>query len=92
MPLLPLKLVIKSRVTDTDLILVKLFDRLIQIIGDNLLSVESFEGWEGSNVRIIVRNKSDEIIEKIFNTIEEVEKELGKPGTIIPDIVSPNEL
>jgi len=66
----------------------KLFSRL----GGNLLLVESFDGADGSNVRIVVREKNDSIIDTILRTIGEVEDALGVVGLIFPDIVTPDEL
>ena len=89
---MPLKIVVRKQMTEMDIALAKLFPKLVEILNDNLLAVESFDGWDGSNVRIVVRTKEDEVIEKIFDAIEKVEQELDVPGTIIPDIVTPNEL
>ena len=89
---MPLKIVVRKQMTEMDIALAKLFPKLVEILNDNLLAVESFDGWDGSNVRIVVRTKEDEVIEKIFDAIEKVEQELGVPGTIIPDIVTPDEL
>ncbi len=88
---MPLKLMVKETVSQTDSLIIKLFEILMKKLGDTLLLVESYEGWDGSNVRIIVRVKNDEIIEKIFDAIEKVEREYGTAGKIIPDIVTPDE-
>ena len=88
---MPLKIVVRKQMTEMDIALAKLFPKLVEILNDNLLAVESFDGWDGSNVRIVVRTKEDEVIEKIFDAIEKVEQELDVPGTIIPDIVTPDE-
>jgi len=89
---MPLRIVIHKQMTRTDIVLARLFSRLAETLNDNLIAVESFDGWDGSNVRIVVRVKSDEVVEKIFDIIERVEREAGTPGIIIPDIVTQDEL
>ena len=89
---MPLKLIVKKTISQMDTLIMKLFEILIKKLRSTLLLVETYDGWDGSNVRIIVKVKNDDIVEKIFDAIEQVEREFGSPGKIIPDIVTQNEL
>jgi len=89
---MPLKLIVHEPISPLDNIVIKLFEVLIRELDDILLLIESHDGWDGSNVRVVVKVKSDEVIEKVFDAIERVERELGLPGKIIPDIVTPDEV
>ena len=40
----------------------KLFEILIKKLRSTLLLVETYDGWDGSNVRIIVKVKNDDIV------------------------------
>jgi len=88
---MPLKLIVKKTISQMDTLIMKLFEILIKKLRSTLLLVETYDGWDGSNVRIIVKVKNDDIVEKIFDAIEQVEREFGSPGKIIPDIVTPDE-
>jgi len=86
-----LKIVV-SNVESMDIILAHIFSKLVENLGSNIVLVESIDGWDGSNVRIVVRHKTDEVIDKIFDSIEEVERKYSSPATIIPQIVSQDEV
>ena len=66
--------------------------KLIPVLGENLLLVESFDGADGSNVRIVVKEKTDSVIDAVLRVVGEVEDELGVVGLIFPDIVTPDEI
>ncbi len=89
---MPLKLIFSKPISQIDKLIMDLSKTLVRELGESLLLVETHEGSDGSNVRILVREKSDSVVEKIFNAIEEVERRNNKPGEIIPDIVTPDEL
>ena len=65
--------------------------KLIPVLGENLLLVESFDGADGSNVRIVVKEKTDSVIDAVLRVVGDVEDELGVVGLIFPDIVTPDE-
>ncbi|MEX2689128.1 MAG: hypothetical protein Q6351_002240 [Candidatus Njordarchaeum guaymaensis] len=73
-------------------ILLELAKGLINVLGDNLLVVESYDGSDGSNVKIVVRKKDWATIEKIFSVIKDIETELNIPGEILPEIERIGEL
>jgi len=89
--MMPLKIVV-SEAEPMDIMLAQLFLKLMQRINNDIVLVESIDGWDGTNVRIVVKKKEEEIIEKIFDSIEEVERQYSSPGTIIPQIVSQDEI
>jgi len=66
--------------------------KLFCVLSNNLLLVESFEGADGSNVRIVVKEKDDDVIEAILKVVSDVENELGVVGLIFPDIVTQDEI
>ncbi|MHA1588991.1 MAG: hypothetical protein ACTSVA_00115, partial [Candidatus Njordarchaeales archaeon] len=76
---MPLKLIVHEPISPLDNIVIKLFEVLIRELDDILLLIESHDGWDGSNVRVVVKVKSDEVVEKVFDAIERVERELGLP-------------
>ena len=66
--------------------------RLKEKLGNTIVSVEAFEGWDGSNVRIVVKEASMDTVKKVIETIQKVEEEVGKPGLFIPDVVEENAI
>jgi len=56
-----------------------------------MVSVESVEGWDGSNVRIVLKEVTPSLIDKVIDIIWEVEEEIGEHGLFIPDVVALNE-
>ena len=60
-----------------------LFDRL----GDLVVSVESYEGCDGSNVKIVLKDIKPDIVDKVMDVIWEIETEMGEHGNIIPYVV-----
>ena len=88
---LPVAVVLMKRFADFDSIVILLAKRLFEKLDGIILRVESFSGFDGSNVRIVVSDKSDHVVDKILEVIGEVERTLGIAGRIIPDIVTPDE-
>jgi len=62
---------------------------LTRKFGNVIVRVERFDGWDGSNVRIVVRDIG--LLEEIIKAIGEFEAKLGITGTIIPSVVSEDE-
>ena len=84
-----LKVIIKKidKLSDVTLDLTR---RLINLLGDNLVSVESSS--EGDfNIRIILKRKTWDIVERILKIIEKVEEEHGIIGKIMPEILEIGE-
>jgi len=72
-----------------DKVVLRLTEYLLDKFGNLIVRVERFEGWDGSNVRIVVRDIN--LLEEIIREIGEFESKLGILGTIIPSIVSEDE-
>ena len=70
----------------SDEIILMLRNKLKEKLGDNLIDVESFSGPDGSNIRITVRKKTWETIDKILEVIWQLERERGIEGSILPEI------
>ena len=85
---MPVKILV-SKPTTLDNIVLHLSACLLERFGDNIVCVERIDDWEGSNVRIVVRDirRMREIIEAIAR----FEEERGIVGTIIPEILSEDE-
>jgi len=88
---MPLRLIVREPLSYLDDIIIKLFEVLMKKLSNTLILVESYDSWDGSNVKIVVKVKSDEVVEKIFDAIESIERRFGIPGKIIPDIMTPDE-
>jgi len=84
-----LRVVLPRRISSLDEIVMKLAGYLMKKFEGVILYVEHFEGWDGSNVRIVVSDVgyAEEVIDAVF----EFEKKHGIIGTIIPEIVSKDE-
>ena len=84
-----LQVVLPRKPTKLDSIILHLATYLFERYGDVIVRVERIDGWDGCNVRIVIRDlgKMREIIE----AIAKFEEERGILGTIIPDIVSEDE-
>jgi len=78
-------------VREIDYTILNLAKKLFTKLGQNIISIETIDGWDGSNVRIVVKEASIETVKKIVKAIRELENEIGKPGIIIPDVVEQNE-
>ena len=84
-----LKVIIKKidKLSDVTLDLTR---RLINLLGDNLVSVESSSECD-FNIRIILKRKTWDIVERILKIIEKVEEEHGIIGKIMPEILEIGE-
>jgi len=59
----------KGRLNSKDTRVLKLADRLISELKDLFVSVESIDGRDGSNVRIILRDVSPELIDRVIDVM-----------------------
>ena len=74
-----------KRPTKLDYIILALAQRLLERFKDKICSIERIDGWDGSNVRIVVREEGFE--DEIIEAITEFEEERGILGTILPEII-----
>mgnify|MGYP000707543814 CR=1 FL=1 len=65
---------------------IEIAKRLHKILGDKLVAVNTIDGFDGSNIRIVVKGKTFEDIKKIMKIIGEVEEEFDAHGKILPEI------
>lgn len=82
----------KGKLSNNDMRILKLADKLISELKDLFVSVESVDGSDVSNVRIILKDVSPELIDRVIDVIWSVEEEIGEHEVFIPDMVSVNEL
>jgi len=63
---MPIKLIPREKITKLDKIVFKLTEKLTKNLGDLVVLVESIDGWDGSNVRIVLKKVDTEIINKVL--------------------------
>lgn len=89
---MPLRLLVTPRVTDVDILAGELAKRLLVEFGDRLVRVESGEFWDGSNVRVVLRDLRAEDVERVVRIAGEVERRHGRLGVMVVDVVSEEEV
>ena len=87
--MMTLKIILPNKITEIDKIILRLAEFLIDKFENQIVRVERFEGWDGSNIRIVVKDIG--LLEEIIKAIGEFEARLGITGTIVPRIVSEDE-
>ena len=87
--MMTLKIILPDKITEIDKIILRLAEFLIDKFENQIVRVERFEGWDGSNIRIVVKDIG--LLEEIIKAIGEFEARLGITGTIVPRIVSEDE-
>ncbi|MGQ4892781.1 MAG: hypothetical protein ACP6IP_09890 [Candidatus Njordarchaeia archaeon] len=88
---MPISITVRKKIEEMDKLLLKLAEKIIKKLGSVVVRVESFDGYDGSNVRVVVREKSDAVFDAVFDAVAEVERETGRFGEIIVDIVDLEE-
>jgi len=81
----------EGQLKGNDARILKIAEKLLSELGDLVVSVESINGWDGPNVRIILKKVSPELIDKVIDAIWAVEEEIGKHGIFIPNIIDLEE-
>ncbi|RLE67542.1 MAG: hypothetical protein DRJ45_09320 [Thermoprotei archaeon] len=66
---------------------IELAKKLREVLGDKLIALNTTNGFDGSNVRIIVKNKTFEDNRKIMQVIGEIEEKFDIHGKILPEIL-----
>ena len=66
---------------------IEIAKRLHKILGDKLVAVNTIDGFDGSNIRIVVKGKTFEDVKKIMKIIGEVEEEFDAHGKILPEVI-----
>ena len=80
------KILFPEKKSDMEDLFIKLASRLRHILGDNLVSIESFAGPNGENVKIIVREKTWNVIDKVMEEVWRLEVEENIEGEILPNM------
>jgi len=81
-----LKIFFPEKEIELEDIIIELAHHLRQVLGRNLVCVESFDGPDGENVKIVVREKTWEVVDRIMEEIWRIEVEKGIEGKILPSI------
>ena len=89
---MPLKLLVRAKVTDVDILVGILADKLLRMFRDRLVCVETGDFWDGCNVRVVLRNLTDEDAEKVIKIAGEVEREHNCPGCLIVDVIDARDI
>ena len=84
-----LQITLPKKPTKLDSIILQLTTFLLDRFGDVIVRVERIDGWDGCNVRIVVRDLGRMC--EIIDAIAEFEEEKNIAGAIIPDVVSVDE-
>lgn len=83
------QIIFPEKPTELDVIIIELANYLFKRFGNKILKIERIDGWDGSNIRIVVRDYS--ITDELIDAIIEFESEKGIVGTILPDIIDEDE-
>ena len=68
-------------------LIIEIARRLREALGDRLVALDSVNTPDGSNVRIVVRDKTFEDVKKIMKIIGEIEEKHDIHGKILPEII-----
>lgn len=83
------QVVLPERPTDLDRLVLELACFLFSKLPGIIVRVERVEGWDGSNVRIVVRDPS--FADAVIDAIVEFERKRGILGTFLPEIINEEE-
>ncbi len=83
---------LRGKFTRKDSIILRVADELFKKIGDTVIGVQGVASWDGSNLRIIVKEDTPETIEKIMKTVYKILEKNNAIGEIIPEIVKQNDI
>ncbi len=78
----------KEVISISDDMLNELRECFINKLDDIVVHIEKIVGINGENVRIIVKRLNSEIVDKILEIIEDIEKRFKSGVLIIPEIIS----
>jgi len=83
---------IKKQYTDRDKVILEIAKELFREMSNNIIGLESRDSWDGANLRIIVKDDSSKVIDKIMEIVyKEIERN-NAYGEIIPEIVKASDL
>jgi len=82
-----LKVIVTGKYDKKDHIVLKIAVKLLEKFSDVVVGVERVDGWDGANLRVIVREESPELVDRIIDAIYDVVEELGVYGEVVPEIV-----
>ena len=84
-----ISITIPEHPTEKDIIVLELASFLVKRFKGIVLRVERIDGWDGSNIRIIISDA--EYMLSVLEAIEEFARERGLEGEILPEIVTKDE-
>ena len=67
--------------------IINIAKELFNELGDIVVGLETHESWDGSNLRILVKDDTSEIIDKVLNIVYKIIEKHNAYGEIIPEIV-----
>ena len=86
-----IRIFLKKPYTKRDKVILEIAEKLFGEMSENIVGLESRDSWDGANLRIIVRDDTSDIIDKIMEIVyKEIEKH-DALGEIIPEIVRSDE-
>ncbi len=82
---------LRGKFTKKDMTTLRIASELFNEFGGIIKGVQRVESWDGSNLRIIVKEDNPETIEKIMKKVYKILEKNNAIGEIIPEIVSEND-
>jgi len=74
-----------------DPLIISLFEKLVEKFKERLVLVESGD-FGDFNVRVVIRNRSDEDIDKVLEIARQIEKEYQMAARFVVDVIPKEEL
>ena len=68
-------------------VVIDLSKRLLEIFGERLIAVTTIEGFDGSNVRVVLRGKTFDDVRRVMDVVGEIEEKYDMHGKILPEVV-----
>ncbi len=81
----------QSKLMKIDPLIISLFEKLVEKFKERLVLVESGD-FGDFNVRVVIRNRSDEDIDKVLEIARQIEKEYQMAARFVVDVIPKEEL
>jgi len=82
---------VQSKLMKIDPLIISLFEKLVEKFKERLVLVESGD-FGDFNVRVVIRNRSDEDIDKVLEIARQIEKEYQMAARFVVDVIPKEEL